>query len=382
MEYLVTQYPELNTLARLSTFTPEGGGIAEHHLMITVSNPKLTFSDQLASVITTLNRVVSTLRTGTVPVFKRWFLSDSANQAFMLPEERDCAVSIVEQPPLNATKVALWVLLQEEMAVTFCETDTAICEARHGAYTHLWHGSASVPDLHSEIATIALLEELDLKLGNRGGSMMGNCVRTWFFVHDVDVNYSGVVTGRNKAFAVAGLTPQTHYIASTGIGGRHADPSVTVQMDSYSIAGLAEGQVSYLRAPDFLNPTYEYGVAFERGTRIAYGDRSHLLISGTASIDNRGEILFPGDICRQTDRMLTNVAALLAEGGCGWDDVAHMIVYLRDPADYHTVNEILTERFPTTPAVIVLAPVCRPGWLIEMECMAIGRNADSRFAPL
>jgi hypothetical protein len=29
------------------------------------------------------------------------------------------------------------------------------------------------------------------------------------------------------------------------------------------------------------------------------------------------------------------------------------------------------ERFPGRPYVIVHAPVCRPGWLIEMECMAV-----------
>ena len=48
-----------------------------------------------------------------------------------------------------------------------------------------------------------------------------------------------------------------------------------------------------------------------------------------------------------------------------------MLVYLRDPADYAVVREMYEERFPDIPRVIVLAPVCRPGWLIEMECMAM-----------
>ena len=29
------------------------------------------------------------------------------------------------------------------------------------------------------------------------------------------------------------------------------------------------------------------------------------------------------------------------------------------------------ERFPDTPRVFVYAPVCRPGWLIETECIAV-----------
>ena len=28
-------------------------------------------------------------------------------------------------------------------------------------------------------------------------------------------------------------------------------------------------------------------------------------------------------------------------------------------------------RFPNVPRMITLAPVCRPGWLVEMECMAV-----------
>ena len=48
-----------------------------------------------------------------------------------------------------------------------------------------------------------------------------------------------------------------------------------------------------------------------------------------------------------------------------------MIVYLRDVADYQLVRSLYDERFPGKPCVIVHAPVCRPGWLIEMECMAV-----------
>ena len=39
--------------------------------------------------------------------------------------------------------------------------------------------------------------------------------------------------------------------------------------------------------------------------------------------------------------------------------------------DYQTVLKLYQERFSNKPFVIVLAPVCRPGWLVEMECMAV-----------
>ena len=59
---------------------------------------------------------------------------------------------------------------------------------------------------------------------------------------------------------------------------------------------------------------------------------------------------------------------LLKEAECTFDDMGQMIVYLRDIADYTIVKEMYDKRFPCTPKVFVHAPVCRPGWLIEMEC--------------
>ena len=56
-----------------------------------------------------------------------------------------------------------------------------------------------------------------------------------------------------------------------------------------------------------------------------------------------------------------------------------MIVYLRDIADYATVKSLYDMRFPNKPKVFVHAPVCRPGWLIEMECVAIVPTGDCRF---
>ena len=52
-------------------------------------------------------------------------------------------------------------------------------------------------------------------------------------------------------------------------------------------------------------------------------------------------------------------------------DVKYFIVYLRDLADAHDVEEILNEQHPDTPHILTLAEVCRPKWLVEMECIAV-----------
>lgn len=357
--------------AEISKFEVEGG-VTEYHVMVHATRPEQSFQEQLDAVLNAYYNLIDTELKGASSVIKRYFLSDAANQYDTLlasvPEAPACACSVVEQAPLNGTKVALWAYLLTDIgAGSFNE---GLYRVQHGAYTHLWGGTSVSHAPSSEEQTSLLLKHYVMQLLSNGGHLADDCIRTWFFVQNVDVNYAGVVKARNEEFFTQNLTSKTHFISSTGINGRNADPSVLVQLDTYAVLGLKPEQIKFLYAPTHLNPTYEYGVSFERGTKVDYGDRRQVFISGTASIDNKGNILHVGDIRRQTERMWENVDALLSEAECGFEDVGQMIVYLRDVADYAVVNEMFEKRFPGIPRVIVHAPVCRPGWLIEMECMA------------
>ena len=358
-------------------------GVSEYHVMIHARCPEDTYEQQLNAVVNAYFALLEGEIRGAVAVFKRYFLSDAANQSDMLlaltTESSDCALSIVEQPPLNGTKIALWAYLQSGVQTRVLHN--GLFEVKHGAYRHLWSGNAFNRAANSEYQTRLLLNDYVMQLMEQGCKLADNCIRTWFFVQNVDVNYAGVVKARNEVFVTQNLTEKTHYISSTGIGGRHADPKVSVQMDAYAVDGIKPGQVHFLYAPTHLNPTYEYGVSFERGTYVDYGDRRQVFISGTASINNKGEVVHPGNIRRQTERMWENVEALLKEAGCTFADLGQMIVYLRDMADYAVVKEMYDKRFPATPKVFVHAPVCRPGWLIEMECMGVKRLENTEYAP-
>jgi enamine deaminase RidA (YjgF/YER057c/UK114 family) len=347
-----------------------GTEVKEYHAMIHVSKKRLTYDQQLEAVINAYNGLLDRLPE-TRAVFKRYFLSDAANQAddIILADLTDCAKSIIQQAPLDGTKIALWVYLMSNVQTGL--TNSGLYEVRHGDFRHLYNASAHNLAANSEYQMRLLFNEYIMQLAEEGCTLSENCIRTWLFVNDIDLNYGGVVRARNQVFFTQGLTQHTHFIASTGIGGRQADPNVLSQMDNYAIAGIKEEQVHYLYAPTHLNRTSDYGVSFERGTYIDYADRRHVFISGTASINNKGEILFPKDVEKQTRRMWENVEALLKEAECTFEDVMEIIVYLRDVADYDIVQKLFEERFPDKPYVIVHAPVCRPGWLVEMECMAI-----------
>lgn len=380
MNFRRIDFPSHHAWAQMATLTPNAG-TTEHHVLLHVEPHLGRFDFQLNLIEQAYEEMLEQLPEAKV-VMRRYFLSDIANQGPLLQERLKTdrhdqgALSIIGQPPLDGSKIALWIYLTEGLEVM---TDKDITVTRHNGYHHYWTTNWSSTNGGSHSQTRDILESYEAQLRHQGLNLADHCLRTWFFIRDVDTNYKGMVEARCNNFTMQHLTPDTHYIASTGIGGQPLVTASRVQMDGYAAAGVTRDQQQYLYAPTHLNPTYQYGVTFERGTAIQYGDRRHLLISGTASINNRGEVVHVGDVVAQTDRMLENINVLLSEGGASIKDVAIAVVYLRDVADYDIVNHILEERLPEMPRVITLAPVCRPAWLIEMECIAVTDKADKRY---
>lgn len=371
----------LGVTAEVAAFCPERG-VAEWQVILHVEPCGEGFAQQWCRIRQAEEALLARGELdGARCVMKRYFLSDSTNQQPLMQEAcRDTAsVSLIQQQPLDGSKIAAWLYLQRGIDITR-EGDMTV--GRHNGYAHLWKMGMTETAGDSAMQTETILRGYETALAERGATLADNCIRTWFFVHDVDTQYAGMVRARRENFIQQGLTEQTHYIASTGIGGLPARTEALVQMGAYALTGFDPSQLRYLYARTHLNPTYEYGVTFERGSVVQYGDRDHVFISGTASIDNQGRVVHVGDIVGQTRRMWENVEALLAEAGATYDDVMHLIVYLRDTADYETVRQMFAQRFPHIPTVITLAPVCRPTWLIEMECMAIRGTKHGEYREL
>lgn len=363
--------------ARIEWARFTAGGVEEVHAMLHVEPRCELFEGQVAR-IQQAEKILLDMEDvqGASIVFKRYFLSDATNQVPVIQENDACTISYIQQPPLDGSKVAVWLYLQKGTEVVPMNNSTVV---RHNGYQHVWTfglmDSTSATSYMQTWQTLFIYIDI-LKLFQ--ATLEKNCVRTWFFVRDVDTQYGGLVKSRRECFVEQGLTPETHYIASTGIGGTPSDPKALVQLDSYAMTGFEPEQQRYLYGLSHLNRTIEYGVTFERATLMQYGDRNHVYISGTASINNKGEVMHVGNVQQQTLRMWENVETLLNEGGMSYDDVMQIIVYLRDSADYEMVKRMFEQKFPHIPTVFTLAPVCRPTWLIEMECMAV-KKAKNDF---
>ncbi len=336
---------------------------------------KGSFNDRLNFLYLKLGNILDTekLENRTLQYCKV-FLSDSQNQIKEFEESllyqeflKGTNLTIVEQTPLNGSKASLLIKTTDDTTPILFHSLRLTEEEAKGK--------------NSYEQTRLLFNKYLKTIEGTDMTMERNLVRTWIYVTNIDVNYQGVVEARNDIFDKEGLTADTHYIASTGIGGATPVRHAAVAIDFLTVPNIKEEDKKYLQALEHLNPTHEYGVAFERGTRLTLPThtlhpegsqqfKQQYFISGTASINKHGDVVYEGDIVRQTGRLLENIGALLKDGDATMNDIRYFIIYLRDITDYHTVEILMNQFYPQIPHIIVEAKVCRPGWLIEMECIA------------
>ena len=373
---------------RYSEFSGDSG-CGEYYLVIEPQHRSPLIANSLKSVFREINNALSELKLSTDDlVFSRIFLSDIANQKTTVEDSelfgflRNGAVSVIEQPPASGANMTLLLYfiknggLKKEPLSGGNDKWLNGIQLQSENYTQYWHCNCSASgELDSHRQTKEIFDKYENFLASKNITLSDNVIRTWIYVRDIDNHYLGMVQSRKKLFEENGLNELTHYIASTGIEARLKDVSTLVSMDVLAVDGLKDEQITYLEALEHLNPTHEYGVTFERGTKISYGDREHYFISGTASIDKNGDVVHVGDILKQTERTIENISALLSPHGAQISDMAYLIVYLRDFGNAETVKNKLSELLDCEiPLIIVQGAVCRPQWLIEIEGVGIRRN--------
>ena len=381
----------MRPVGRIASRSFRGASAGSEHFISAESPANLALGEQIEIVQERYAEAIKSL--GLAPetaIFRRIFLSDVLNQAAMVRDsslvmetpDNPVAVSIVQQPPLSGAKIALLAYhIESQGHFTKQRIAPKHMLFEKNGLRHLWStrlcaGACDFSPSAVTVQTRKVFSDLIDTLEGLGGTLRDHCVRTWIYLKDVDVFYQGMVDSRTELFSQQGLTGDTHYISSTGIEGACAHRSDLVAMDAYSVLGLAPEQMSFLNDFEHLCATKDYNVTFERGTRVAYADRVHHFISGTASIDVAGRVVHPGDVLSQLDRALTNVDALLRSGSASVADIMHLLVYLRDPTDYASVNNYLSKRFLDLPILIVQGAVCRPEWLVEVECIAVVTNDE------
>jgi 2-iminobutanoate/2-iminopropanoate deaminase len=99
-----------------------------------------------------------------------------------------------------------------------------------------------------------------------------------------------------------------------------------------------------------------------------------IFCSGQIPLDPAtGEVVGAGDVRAQTERVLRNLAAVLAAGGASLADVVKTTIYLTDLQEFAAVNEVYARFFTATvPARATVGVAGLPrGVQVEIDAVAV-----------
>lgn len=192
--------------------------------------------------------------------------------------------------------------------------------------------------------------------------------RTWIQMRDIDRDYGALNKARREFFGQRGIELRP---ASTGVQGSPFPDGHDLSMCILAVRRPRPLDVTRMSTPT-LNEAWSYGADFSRGLRLVEANKVALYISGTASIDEAGRSVHVGDFEAQAERMLTNIATLLAQQGASFENLVSGVTYLKNPGDEPVLRAMYRERgFDKFPCPIVEAPLCRPELLCETEAVAM-----------
>jgi enamine deaminase RidA (YjgF/YER057c/UK114 family) len=209
------------------------------------------------------------------------------------------------------------------------------------------------------------------------GLSFHDVVRTWIYLRDIDHDYAAFNEGRRRYFQTAGLG---RFPASTGIRGALCESESPLAMDLYAVGSGGEARIEAMKAAP-MGEASVYGSFFARGAILHESGQQLGFVSGTASIDQQGRVVAIDDGKGQLGHMFANAAGLLAEAGLGLPDALSVTAYLKEARLLPEFRKAAQAAgLPASaPTAVVIADICRPEWLCEMELVA-GRSIRQSHA--
>jgi 2-iminobutanoate/2-iminopropanoate deaminase len=118
-------------------------------------------------------------------------------------------------------------------------------------------------------------------------------------------------------------------------------------------------------AKDAPHPIGPYSQAIKAG--------GFVFASGQIPLDPATGKLVEGDIKAQTERVLTNLSAVLAAAGSGMDRVVRTTVFLKNLSDFQAMNEVYGKFFTNDPparTTVQVAGLAKDA-LLEIDVIAL-----------
>lgn len=365
------------------------------------------FRDQAHEVLDLIRSVLQPARQQMATItLQTVFLRDASNQT-------DCeeifaqyygspfpVTNFVIQPPANGAALAVeaWAISGE--GVRLKRHGPQVLSVSYDDMRWIYCGSIKSDAAGAHDQTMESLRSMRDKL-IQAGSGFEHVVRTWFYLGGITEPEGNTSHYQELNRARADFYQTIHfgsslpvrngihsvYPASTGIGTQRTGlvascVALETERKDISLVPLENPQQT---------SAYAYGARysrqsprFSRAMALVTDNYVTTWISGTASIVN-SESRYVGDIEAQTEQTIDNVERLISaenfkqhgirRAGAALNDLTKIRIYLKRPEDLPACRQICERRFGSVPSIYLIADVCRPELLVEIEGVAFSNRA-------
>jgi len=207
------------------------------------------------------------------------------------------------------------------------------------------------------------------------GYSFGQVFRTWIYmarILDWYDNFNQVRTAFFEQEEIRRPGSKPLFPASTGIQAKSRDEECLMDLLALNVRTPGKATLKPVLQTSQQGGAFSYGSAFSRAMVLEMEGRRTVYLSGTASIDAAGETVFPDDPKLQCEQTLRCAAAVLEEQGGSLEDICSATIFFKTREVFQTYEKISRQPgFPRFPAISVIADVCRPDLLVEIEAVAI-----------
>ena len=201
--------------------------------------------------------------------------------------------------------------------------------------------------------------------------------RTWHYIYPIIDNYASFNNERRAYFERSGIfyiqEPQS-VPASTCIEGRGGDKGCST-MNLYYIKKTDDVHIQRIfnkNQKEADSKFYQYNPTFSRALQIQQPGLCELQISGTASIDKKGNTQHAGDAYSQIKKTMQLVDSLLKQTGMAFNDICYATFILKRKSDFQFVHKVMQElSYPEFPYISIVGNICRDDLLFELDGVAV-----------
>ena len=232
----------------------------------------------------------------------------------------------------------------------------------------VWAWGIQPPDLTKSRGeqTRELFEKMESLLAEHGMTF-ANVVRTWFYTDNINDWYAEFNAARTAFFETRHVF-ETFLPASTGIG--HPNPfSAALISGFFAMKPKNDAARAEIVTSPLQTDAMTYRSSFSRAAEAISSAGRRLFVSGTASIlPDSSDVAYLDDPEKQIACAMRAALAIVESRGMTAQDVTRAIVYLKDPSYHDLWQAWLKEQgLPSDFATELVAEVCRPEWLFEVE---------------